>query len=151
MMRTTIVAILAIILVAGSAPSADKKEPAKGKDKASPTAKLMQEKLKHSQRLLEGLALADFAKITDGAEELMRISKATDWWALRTPEYELHTNQFRRAVEITIQKAKDKNIDGATLGYVDMTMTCVRCHQYTREQRQTRLPIPSADRVALGQ
>jgi len=149
-MRTTIVAIVAIMLAAGSAPSADMKEAAQGKDKASPTAKLMQEKLKNSQQLLEGLALADFAKITDSAEELMRISKATDWWALRTPEYELHTNQFRRAVEITIQKSKDKNIDGATLGYVDMTMTCVRCHQYTREQRRTQLPSPSADRVALG-
>jgi len=149
-MRTTIVAIVAIMLAAGSAPSADKKEAAQGKDKASPTAKLMQEKLKNSQQLLEGLALADFAKITDSAEELMRISKATDWWALRTPEYELHTNQFRRAVEITIQKSKDKNIDGATLGYVDMTMTCVRCHQYTREQRRTLLPLPSADRVVLG-
>jgi cytochrome c556 len=146
-MRTIIVAVLALALAAGAAPSADKAEPAK--DKASPTAKLMQEKLKYSQRLLEGLALADFTKITDNAEELMRISKQAEWSALKTREYELHTNAFRRAIETTVEKAKAKNVDGAALGYVDMTLTCVRCHQYTREQRLSRLPADPVPTLAL--
>jgi cytochrome c556 len=147
-MRTIIVAVLALALAAGAAPSADK-EKDRAKDKASPTAKLMQEKLKYSQRLLEGLALADFTKITDNAEELMRISKQAEWSALKTREYELHTNAFRRAIETTVEKAKAKNVDGAALGYVDMTLTCVRCHQYTREQRLSRLPADPVPTLAL--
>ena len=44
-----------------------------------------------------------------------------------------------------IQKAKAKNIDGVTLAYVDMTFTCVKCHQNTREERDTRLPNLAID------
>jgi hypothetical protein len=52
--------------------------------------------------------------------------------------YEVQTNNFRRAAETLIQKAKAKNLDGATLAYVDMTVTCVRCHQYCRDIRDTK-------------
>ena len=51
----------------------------------------------------------------------------------------MQTNNFRRALETLTQKAKAKNLDGATLAYVDMTVTCVRCHQYCRDVRDTRL------------
>ena len=46
----------------------------------------------------------------------MRISKAIGWTVFKTPEYEVQTNNFRRAAETIIKKAKAKNIDGATLG-----------------------------------
>ena len=59
-----------------------------------------------------------------------------------------------------MQKAKAKSVDGAALGYVDMTLACVRCHQYTRETRMTRnpgpayTPLPGADglsgRISCG-
>ena len=32
-------------------------------------------------------------------------------------------------------KAKAKNIEGVTLAYFEMTMSCVRCHTYVREIR----------------
>jgi hypothetical protein len=152
-MRTTILAVLALVVASGHAPSADKEKPVPVKEKAkapSHAAQLMQEKLKHSQRLLEGLATADFAKITQNAEELMRISKVAEWAAIKTPEYELHTNSFRQALETTMQKARAKSVDGAALGYVDLTLTCVRCHQYTREQRMTRAPGPDTAPGAFG-
>ena len=154
-MRTATLAVIAFALAAGHAPSADKaKQPAKDTEKApSHSALLMAEKLKQAQRLLEGLATADFAKITASAEELMQISKKAEWAAFKTPAYELHTNDFRRAAETIMQKAKAKSVDGAALGYVDMTLACVRCHQYTRETRMTRNPGPNADPrlAALGQ
>ena len=59
---------------------------------------------------------------------------------IKTPRYELHSNEFRRAAEAIVQKSKEKNIDGVALAYVDMTLTCVRCHDYVREVRETRLP-----------
>jgi hypothetical protein len=104
-------------------------------------SRLMASKLKNSQRLLEGLALADFTKISRSAEELIQLSKTAEWMVLKTPRYELHSNEFRRAAETVLRKARAKNLDGAALAYFDMTMSCLRCHQYVREQRDTRLPI----------
>jgi hypothetical protein len=96
---------------------------------------LMAQKLKESQTLLEGLALNDLAKVQASAEELLRISKAAQFRKrLATAKYEYHANSFQRTAETIIEKAKAKNIDGATLAYLDLTMTCVRCHQHTREE-----------------
>jgi len=116
---------------------------------AQQPGKLMQEKLSNSKMLLEGIALADFDKINRSAETLIQLSKTADWFVYKTPRYELHSNEFRRAAETILQKAKDKNLDGATLAYFDLTMTCVRCHQYVREVRDARAPLPLKREFAL--
>ena len=103
--------------------------------------KLMAAKLKHSQVLLEGIAIGDFKKISASAEELLQLTKTEEWLAYKTPRYGVHSNEFQRAAETLIRKAKDKNIDGTTLAFFDMTMSCVRCHQHVREVRDARLPI----------
>jgi hypothetical protein len=108
---------------------------------------LMAQKLKESQALLEGLALNDMAKVQASAEELLRISKAAQFRKARNSgKYEFHANSFQRSAETVIEKAKAKNLDGATLAYLDMTMTCVRCHQHTREEGIGRI----APRVGPG-
>ena len=104
---------------------------------------LMASKLKEGQTLLEGLALNDFSKIQQSAEALLKISKEAQFRkALNTPQYELHANNFQRAAEAVIEKAKAKNIDGATLAYLDLALLCVRCHQHTREEGIGKLIIP---------
>jgi hypothetical protein len=128
------VTILALALLASTAGSQGKKPDV--------LAELMAKKLKNAQLVLEGIAIADFGKITRGAEELIQISKTAEWRVLRTPKFEVHTNEFRRAADNLIQKAKDKNIDGAALAYVEMTLTCVRCHQHVRDVRDARLRAP---------
>ena len=100
---------------------------------------LIQRKLKYGQKALEGLALSDFETITRSAEELIEVSKAAEWKIVKTPRYELYSNEFRRNAETMIQNAKAKNLDGATLAYVDMTLTCVKCHKHVREVRMGRL------------
>ena len=104
--------------------------------------KLMIEKLQNSQKLLEGIAMADFKKITRSAEELLTLTKTEEWFMRKTARYELHSNEFRRALETLTQKAKEKNLDGTTLAFFEMTMSCVRCHQYVREIRESRAPDP---------
>src|SRR6476660_1464463 len=109
---------------------------------------LMAQKLKESQALLEGLALNDLAKVQASAEELLRISKAAQFRKkLATAKYEYHANNFQRAAEAAIEKAKAKNIDGATLAYLDLTLTCVRCHQHTREEGLGYVPPAGADGI----
>ena len=108
-------------------------------DKPSKTAELMRKKLKHSQAVLEGIALNDFDKIADNADELISISQKAEWVVVKSPTYELYSNQFRKSAESLVKNAKAKNLDGAALDYVDLTMTCVKCHKYVREERMTRL------------
>ena len=33
-------------------------------------------------------------------------------------------------------KAKAKNLDGATLAYVRLTMNCIECHKYVRDHKK---------------
>ena len=103
-------------------------------------AKLMVDKLDNAKKLLEGIALSDFTKISNSAERLMQLSKTAEWFVHKTPRYEVHSNEFRRAAETIMQKSKEKNLDGVTLAYFDLTMQCVRCHQYVREVRDARAP-----------
>lgn len=98
---------------------------------------LMQKKLENAQKVLEGIALNDCEKIAKHAEELIIISKTAEWKVHLTPQYEMHSNEFRRTAQSIVQEAKAKNLDGATLAYLDLTMNCVKCHKYVREVRMT--------------
>jgi hypothetical protein len=129
-MKLLLTAILAVVLVAIH-PSAQGDPPPR-------LADLMRKKLEHAQKVLEGIAVNDFDKISRGGEELMLVSKTVEWRVFKTPEYEIHSNSFRRAAETLMEKAKDKNIDGAALAYVDLTLSCVKCHKYVRDTRMTR-------------
>jgi hypothetical protein len=118
----------------------------------TPLAQLMRNKLLASQRLLEGIALAQFDKVSENASELIRLSHTSEFMVYKTPRYEVHANDFRRAAEQIVTKAKAKNIDGVTLAYTELTVSCVRCHTYVREVRDARLapgdaPIVAENRV----
>ena len=98
------------------------------------------------------MALNDFDLIAQNARQLIDISKAVEWRVVKSPQYEIHSNDFRRSADTLIQAAKAKNTEGAALAYVDLTLTCVRCHKHVREVRQTRLDIPGpgGDRTLVG-
>jgi hypothetical protein len=102
-------------------------------------SELMRKKLEHSQKVLEGIAVNDFKAISKHADDLIDLSKQVEWRVLKTPQYETNSNEFRRNAEALIKSAKDKNTDGAALAYVEMTLTCVRCHKYVREERMVLL------------
>jgi hypothetical protein len=108
---------------------------------------LMQKKLANSQKVLEGIALNDFDKIGTHAGELIEISKAAEWKVVKSPQYEVYSNEFRRNAETMVKEAKAKNIDGVTLAYVDLTLTCVKCHKHVREVRMGRLDRPDLQRA----
>jgi hypothetical protein len=109
-------------------------EPKQDNDKTK-VSQLMRKKLAHSQKVLEGITTQDYKMISANAEELIAISKETEWQVLKTPRFELHSSDFRRSAEDLIKAAKDKNVDAAALAYVDLTLTCVKCHKHVREIR----------------
>ena len=100
-------------------------------------AMVMQLKLKRSQTLLEALAKEDYKTLEENAESLVRISDSTAFMrAYKTTEYEFQAQVFKRTAILLAAKAKEKNLDGATLAYTEMTMSCVRCHNYFRTQKR---------------
>jgi hypothetical protein len=112
--------------------------PAKEEPAKKPTNKklamkaFMRKKLEASQSLLEGLALEDFDLIASGAKQLKTTSAAAEFLVVNDPLYTENADEFRRIIGKLEKAAKEKRIDGATLAYMDMTMSCVECHKYVR-------------------
>lgn len=95
------------------------------------TAKIMDKKLKLSQSILAAIVKEDFAGMSTNADALLDLAK-TQWIHNETPEYRAQLKDFWLVLEGLKSAAEDKNADGATLAYVQMTLTCVRCHKYLR-------------------
>ena len=133
-----IVFALASLLALGAAhgPAQDKK------DKQDPPPlpseqQVMQVKLKRAQSVLEALAKEDFKTLEQAAGSLAEISRATAFLrAYKTEEYELQARVFQRAADTLSAKSKEKNLDGATLAYLDMTQSCVACHSHFRGKKR---------------
>jgi urease gamma subunit len=113
-----------------------------GTPKADPPKKeeakkltVMERKLLHSQRILEGLAMNNFEKVAKAADELLECVKDATWRINDTEEYLTFSKIFQRDIEDIKKAVEKKNIDAASLAYGDMTRTCVKCHKYLRETR----------------
>ena len=112
---------------------------ARSQQRAAPKD-FMRSKLDHSQKLLEGLTLEDYDDIAKHAQELSLLSLAASWQVLQTPEYAQQSLEFRRAADAVVSAAKKKNLDGAALAYVELTMKCINCHKYVRGTRMAARP-----------
>jgi cytochrome c556 len=95
----------------------------------------MRAKLAHSQNVLEGLTTEDFELIEKGAQELALASLDSNWQVLQTEDYVRQSAEFRRSCGTLRDAAKAKNLDGATLAWMDVTLKCVQCHKYVRDEK----------------
>ncbi len=95
----------------------------------------MRQKLTVSKDVLEGLALEQFTLIEKNARALKRLSEAAEWEIPAIPkdsDFAHFTREFQRNADDLVKQAKDRNIDGATLAYLKLTMNCVECHRFIR-------------------
>jgi len=98
-------------------------------------AEFMRQKLAFAKDVLEGLALEHFATIERGGKALKKLSEGAEWEVSTIPnatDYVMMTTDFQRHADDLVKQAKAKNIDGATLAYVKLTMSCVQCHKFIR-------------------
>lgn len=124
---TKILTVMALLIGVTSAVAQD--------DREANISKFMKAKLSHSQKLIEALTLEDYDQMAKSAQEMSLLSQAELWQVLQTPEYLQHSTEFRRAANTLTEAAKKKNLDGAALAYVDMTLKCVNCHKYVRRAK----------------
>jgi hypothetical protein len=53
----------------------------------------------------------------------------------KTEDYARQSADFRRSCDSLRKAAKAKNLDGAALAWMEVTMKCVQCHKYVRDER----------------
>ncbi len=95
----------------------------------------MRQKLSYSQSLLEGIALEDYALIAKNARSLKELSEDAQWRVSPNINYLRLSNEFQAIADELAQKAKDRNLDGATLAFFKLTNNCVACHRLVRDER----------------
>ena len=108
----------------------------RGQDQAfQKRAVFMRQKLEFSKKVLEGLTVEDYDTIAKSARALRLLSQAAEWEVPTipgVPDYIAYTNEFQRHADELALRARQKNLDGATLAYLKLTMNCVNCHKYVR-------------------
>ena len=98
----------------------------------------MNQKLDYSREIVAGLATEDFQKISKGAQDLMLLSHEADWNVATTPQYLKASSDFRDTVGRLRDAGKEKNLDGATIAYFEVTLNCVRCHKQLRRPARNK-------------
>lgn len=97
----------------------------------------MKRKLELSQRVLEGLALGDFERIGTAARTLDKLNTIENFVRGRNEAYRTQLEIFRAANLALIRHADRQNLEGATLAFHQMTLSCVNCHKQLRETKST--------------
>lgn len=100
--------------------------------------KFMQQKLDSSRDIVKGLAVEDYDLLSKSGQDLMLLSHDADWNVFQTQDYLMLSREFRGSAQRLRDNANLKNLDGATLAYFEVTLNCVRCHRYVRNQQKTK-------------
>ena len=64
---------------------------------------------------------------------MIEMSNATEWQLVEGPIFAQQSAEFRNAAKDVLNYAKKKNIDGASLSYLHLTMTCIACHKQIKK------------------
>lgn len=98
-------------------------------------SKAMAAKLMHSQELIKGLAMEDFDSLADSARTLKQIGLDTLWKVSPNLTYVKYSSEFASLTDELARRAKERDLNGVTLSYVRLTINCVECHKFTRDNR----------------
>jgi cytochrome c556 len=94
----------------------------------------MKHKLAASQRILEGMTRADYEMIEKSAEGMQITSYLEAWSRGDLPDYKAQLQAFDYANGAIVRAARNKNLDGVTIAYAQLTISCVQCHKIVRDK-----------------
>jgi cytochrome c556 len=94
----------------------------------------MKHKLAASQRILEGMTRADYEMIEKSAEGMQIASYLEAWIRADLPDYKAQFQAFDYANRAIVSAARHKNLDGVTIAYTQLTISCVQCHKIVRDK-----------------
>ena len=120
----TVVILLAVLLSGTTAPA-----------QTPGTARVMRQKLTHSQKILEAILTSDFALLDRESADLAKVTQLPAWTTLRGPEYLRQSEAFLKVLGELRSAAKDRDLDAAARQYNELTTTCFACHRYMKDRR----------------
>jgi hypothetical protein len=107
-----------------------------GKTQAPEASLWMKQKLVASQNILAGLTKPDYEAIEKNAQSMLAVGYLEKWIRADTPGYQQQMKGFEYANKSLARAAREKNLDAATLAYVELTLSCVQCHRVIRWERK---------------
>ncbi len=93
----------------------------------------MNVKLVESQKLFAALAQADFPTLLESGQRLKAVSSLEGFVRRKTPGYRTQLKTFEFSVDEILRQAGKENIEGVTLGFQQLTLSCVNCHKQLRQ------------------
>lgn len=148
MVRLIFATLICLQLVAVTAAQEKPKKPRMDENEET-ISKFMRAKLQHAQKMIESLATEDFDAMAKSSQEMSLLTLAESWQVLQTPDYLHESMAFRRSADAMTAAAKKKNLDGAALAYVEMTMHCVKCHKMIRHAKMAAADQPRGGLLSL--
>lgn len=94
----------------------------------------MKQKLTYSQQILNGLAQEDYELIQKNAMSMKGLNKIEAFVRQKPEGYRTHLKTFEFSVTELIRNAEDEDLDGATLAFTQMAISCVNCHKHLRNK-----------------
>jgi hypothetical protein len=138
-MNRRLLAVVLGILVAVSAVVLTSVAPSWADDEPAGTDhdRWMAAKLVASQNIVADLTHGDFESLEENARRMQVINLLEQWMRdsefERKSEYEGQLNSFEFATKELVRHAGDRNTEGALQAYLDMTASCVHCHELIRD------------------
>lgn len=102
-------------------------------EKKTPPEVDMSKKLEYSKNILDGLVREDFDRILASAKSLNKLAERK-WLENESAEYRTQNQVFWFLTGTLTMAAEQKNIDGATLSYLQITQSCINCHKLIRRR-----------------
>lgn len=125
------IVLLLVTFTAASAPLAQ----------TARTKQVMRAKLEHSQKILEAVVTSNWQSLDRESRELALVVRDPAWSSAMMPEYVRYGEAFLRATDDLTEAAKARDLEGASLGLISLTTSCVGCHRYVARARiVTTLP-----------
>lgn len=137
------------ILCAPVAAGADQKGKSPEASKPKKPSVWMDVKVEEAQKVFAALARADFKAINESTEKLKTLGALEAFVRRSTPDYRTQLRSFEFAVNEIQRQAKQENIEGVTMGFNQLTLSCVNCHKQLRHVKKTT--VPASDSATLKQ
>ncbi len=133
-----------LVVGRGNAEEAPSQEAAPGAEEGARKGPSvwMRTKIKYAENVLSALATSDFEAMRENADRMNTMTQLERWARGKDTEYQTQLGFFRHANRELSRQASRKNLDGATLAFMQVTASCVNCHRHLRDQE---LPITETD------
>ena len=89
-------------------------------------------KLEYTQDILRDLVIGDLDQVAEKAEQMRLLSRVEGWSRRGKPGYRAQLQAFELANSEILRNAKADKLDGATLAFQQLTVSCVSCHKILR-------------------